>query len=148
MFFLMAEQLAEGRVAEVAVQAIRLGRLTALRKPGGGVRRLTSRTMAQQLGEAVKLPTSPFQFALSTRAGCECIAYTLQALEANPEATNLSVDRIGASDLVSWSHVARTVPSALPFVRQLYGNSSRCVWEVDSEEVHETREKVASRAIF
>ena len=66
-FFLMAEQLAQGRAPEVAVQAIRLGRLTALRKPGGGVRgivvgdvirRLKSRTMAQQLGEAVKRATS------------------------------------------------------------------------------------------
>ena len=71
------------------MQAIRLGRLTALRKTGGGVRgivagdvirRLTSRTMAQQLGEVVKRATSPFQYALSTRAGCECIAHALQAL--------------------------------------------------------------------
>ena len=30
----MAEQLAQGRAPEVAVQAIRLGRLTALRKTG------------------------------------------------------------------------------------------------------------------
>ena len=59
MFFLMAEQLAQGRAPEVAVQAVRLGRLTALQKAGDGVRgivagdvirRLTSRTMAQQLG--------------------------------------------------------------------------------------------------
>ena len=38
MFFLMAEQLVQGRAPEVAVQAIRLVRLTALRKPDGGVR--------------------------------------------------------------------------------------------------------------
>ena len=35
MFFLMAEQLVQGRAPEVVVQAIRLGRLTALRKPDG-----------------------------------------------------------------------------------------------------------------
>ena len=54
--FLLCEQLAQGMALEAAVQAVRLGRLSALRKPGGGVRgivagdvitRLTSRTIAQ-----------------------------------------------------------------------------------------------------
>ena len=63
----------QGLAPEAAVQALRLGRLTALRKPTGGVRgivagdvirRLTSRTIAQQLGESVKTATSPFQYVL------------------------------------------------------------------------------------
>ena len=50
----------------------------------------------------MKRATSPFQYALSTRAGCECIAHALQAItEMNPDATILSVDGIGAFDLVS-----------------------------------------------
>ena len=66
------------------------------------MRRLTSRTVAQQLGEAVKLATSPFQYALSTRAGCESIAHALQALtEANLEPPSVQWDGIGAFDLVS-----------------------------------------------
>ena len=109
--FLMAEQLAQGLAPEAAVRALRLDRLTALRKPTGGVRgivvgdilrRLVSRTIAQQLNDVVKNATSPFQYALSTRAGCECIAHALQALcEQDPNATILSVDGIGAFDLVS-----------------------------------------------
>ena len=68
--------------------------MTALPKPNGGVRgivsgdvlrRLVARTMAQQLGPAVKAATAPHQYALSTRAGCECIAHALQGLcELNP----------------------------------------------------------------
>ena len=133
------------------MQAIRLGRLTALRKPDGGVwgivvgdvvRRLASRTVAQELGEAVKLATSPFQYALSTRTGCECIAHAFQALtEANPEATILSVDGIGAFDLVSRGAMLQGLchvsPSAVPFVRQFYGTPSRYLWEDDSGKVHD-----------
>ena len=39
-------------------------------------------------------------------------------------------------------------PSAVPFVRQFYGSPFRYLWEDDSGEVHDTREKVASRAIL
>ena len=76
-------------MSQTIVDAIRLGRMTALTKPNGGVRRivagvviwrLTARTTAQQLGTVVEAATAPFQKALSTRAGCECVAHTLQAL--------------------------------------------------------------------
>ena len=77
--------------------------------------------MAQQLGEVVKRATSPFQYALSTRAGCECIAHALQAMtEVNPDATILSVDGIGAFDLVSQGAMLQGLcvvsPSAVPYV--------------------------------
>ena len=46
--------------------------------------------------------TAPFQYALSTRAGCECIAHAIQAMtDANPQCTVLSVDGIGAHDTIS-----------------------------------------------
>ena len=52
-----------------------------------------ARTIAQQLGKAVESVTAPFQYALATRAGGECIAHALQALsEVNPESTVLSID--------------------------------------------------------
>ena len=58
--------------------------------------------MAQQLTKVVEAATSPFQYALSTRAGYECVAHTLQALyEINPETTVVSVDGISAHDVVS-----------------------------------------------
>ena len=79
-------------------QVLRLGRMTALRKEDGGVRgivagevirRLTARTIAKQLGPAVKEAIAPFQYALSTRSGCECVAHVLQALtELDPETSS------------------------------------------------------------
>ena len=56
----------------------RLGRITALPNPDGGVRgivvgdvlrRFVARTTAQQIGDQVEQATSPFQFTLKTRAG-------------------------------------------------------------------------------
>ena len=78
--FRAAEQLAR----RVAVDAVRLGRMTAFQKPDCGVRgivagdvlrRLVSRTIAQQIMPAVERFTSPFQYALRTRAGTECVAH-------------------------------------------------------------------------
>ena len=47
---------------------------------GDVIRQLVARTVAQQLGKAVEHATAPFQCALSTRAGCECVAHALQAV--------------------------------------------------------------------
>ena len=97
--FRAAESLAAAQVPTEVVNGLRLGRITALLKPTGGVRgivagdiirRLVGRTMAQQLGLAVERATSPYQYALSTRAGCECVAHALHALcETDPQSTIL-----------------------------------------------------------
>ena len=131
---------------------IRLGRLTAFQKPTGGVRgivagevlrRLVARTMAQQLGPAVETFTAPFQFALTTRSGCECVAHTIQTLcQADPELTLTSLDGVSAFDLISrrtmlegLAHVSGGA-SALPFVHLFYGRPSRYLWEDDHGVVH------------
>ena len=65
---------------------------------GDVVRRLVSRTIAQQLSAAVETATAPHQCALSTKAGTECIAHVLQSLtELHPEATVTLIDGIGAT---------------------------------------------------
>ena len=142
-FFSMAEQLAQGVAPEAAIHAVQVGCLTALRKPDGGVRgivagdmvrRLIARTIAQQMSDAVKQATSPFQCALSTRAGCECISHALQGLtELDHNATVLSIDGVGAFDLISRSAMLQGLrdvsPAALPFVKQFYGSPSRYLWE-------------------
>ena len=77
---------------------VRLGRLTALSKPDGGVRgiiagvvwRLVARTMSQQLSLAV----------MTTKVGCECIAHVLQGL-IDPEAIIISINGVGAFCLIS-----------------------------------------------
>ena len=88
LLFSVAELLAKGRVPIQVGHILRMGRMTALRKDGGGVRgivagevirRFTAKTIAHHLESAVNVATAPFQYALSTRAGCECIAHALQA---------------------------------------------------------------------
>ena len=85
--------------------------MIALQKPLGGVRgivvgdvvrRLVARTMAQQLSKAVEAATAPHQYAMSTRAGTECVAHVLQVLtESDPQATIVSIDGVGAYDSIS-----------------------------------------------
>ena len=86
-------------------QSFRMGRITALQKPTGGVRgivagdiirRLVARTIAQQFGTSNRT----FQYALTTRAGCECIGHILQSeTDDSPNRTVLSIDGIGAFTL-------------------------------------------------
>ena len=116
-----------------------MGRLTALQKPNGGVRgivagdvfrRLVARFIAQQFGPAIERATSPFQYALSTREGTECIAHAIQALtDLDPSATVLSIDGIGAFDLVS--HQAM-----LQGLLRVAGAPSSYLWEDQDGVVH------------
>ena len=149
-----AELLARASIPEEVLRAIRIGRMTALQKPTGGVRgivagdiirRLVSRTIAQQIRTKVEKATAPFQYALSNRAGCECIAHAIQAMtDANPRCTVLSVDGIGAYDTISrramLSGLVRHMEggdSVLPFVLQFYGSPSSYLWEDSEGVVHE-----------
>ena len=79
------QQLATARIRPNIHGILRLGKLTALQKPHGGVRgivvgdvvrRLVGRTMAQQLSKNVKAATAPHP----TRAGTACVAHALQVL--------------------------------------------------------------------
>ena len=107
----MCQEFGRGHILAEILQASRIGRMTALQKPQGGVRgivvgdfmrRVVARTLAQQLGPAVEQHTSPFQFALSTESGRECVAHIAQAMtDLDPTTTLLSVDGIGAFDLIS-----------------------------------------------
>ena len=127
--------------------------MTALQKPGGGVRgivagdvvrRLVARTISQQLSSAVESATAPFQYALSTRAGCECVAHALQASgEVDERATIMSIDGTRAHDLISRRAMlsglaqiegGREVP---PFVKLFYGAPSQYWWEDEAGVVLE-----------
>ena len=150
--FKLGENFARGQVPPAVVNMVRCGRMTALAKPDGGVRgivsgdvlrRLVARTMAQQLGPAVKAAAAPHQYALSTRAGCECIAHALQGLcELNPRMTITSIDGVGAYDLISRKAMLTGLQgvdggnSSLPFVRVFYGSPSEYLWEGDFGETH------------
>ena len=88
---------------------------------------LTARTMAQQLGPTIETATTPFQYALSTRAGCECVSHALQAIcELGEDATVTSIDGISAYDTISRRAMIaglERVPGAIAasrFVRLFY----------------------------
>ena len=110
---------------------------------GEVIRRLVARTIAQQLGPAVEAATSPFQFALSTKSGSECVAHCIQALcETDEQLTLTSVDGVSAFDLISRRAMMAGLESvdggvsALPFVHLFYGRPSSYLWEDDSGTVH------------
>ena len=135
LLFSVREQWATGMAPQEVVEIGRMGRLTALRKPNGRiggivsgevVRRLVSRTIAQQVSKAVEAGTAPFQCALSTKAGSKCVAHALQALCELDPSTVVSVDGLGAFDLVSamLQGLRRIAPHVVPFVRQFYGTPS------------------------
>ena len=148
----LAALLAKAQVPDIAIQMNRFGRLTALSKPDGGVRgivagdvirRLVARTMAQQLQKAVGVAFAPFQYALSTKAGCECVAHALQGLtQLHPDTTNTSIDGICAFDLISRESMLTGFTrvdggqAALPFVRLFYRSPSVYLWEDDAGTVH------------
>ena len=73
-----------------------------------------------------KRATAPYQFALSTSAGCECVAHIVQGLtDLDANTTLLSVDGIGGGG------------SALPFVSQFHGSPSTYWWDDEEGVTHE-----------
>ena len=143
----IADLLAKGFIPSEAHAAIRLGAITALKKPtgvirgivvGDFVRRLVARPIAQQVSEDVEQATKPFQFALRTRAGCECVSHVLHTLaEMDENAALLSVDGVRrirphlsevndgrASRRAEWRKL-------LPFVCLLNDSPSTFLWEVE-----------------
>ena len=85
----LCQGLARAEVPAEVLRVVNMGRITALQKPTGGIRgivvgdilrRLVARTISQQITPAVEVATAPFQFALSTRAGTECVSHVLQAM--------------------------------------------------------------------
>ena len=61
-----------------------------------------ARTLSQQLSPAVERATSPYEYAMTTRAGCECVAHVLQGLtHKDPQVTVTSIDGLGAYDMIS-----------------------------------------------
>ena len=139
LFHNICQLLVRAAVPREIFSAIRIGRLIALQKANGGIRgivagdllrRLVAQTMAQQLGPQLSVPLPPFQYALTTRAGTECIAHVVQAL-TDADATVLSTDGIGAFDLSMLEGLRRVEggDSAFPFVSQFYGSPSSYLWE-------------------
>lgn len=137
--------------AEV-VEALRMARLTAPVKRNGGVRgiatgetlrRLVARTLAQQYGSEFAAACVPYQLALGTRAGTDCLGLLLRAItEMQDGRVVVSLDGIGAYDHIKRSAMLqklRSLPNAsaaLPFVRLFYGRPSEYTWYDDEGCAH------------
>ena len=94
-----------------------------------------ARTLAKQFAKDFEIECGPFQYALSTRAGTDCVGHMLRAAtDSDAAATVLSVDGIGAYDHVSRSAMLERLirmPKAraiLLFVRLSYGQPSTYSW--------------------
>ena len=95
---------------------------------GDVLRRLVARTIAEQVSKKAEVATAPFQYALSTKAGCECVAHILQTLtDVDERATIVSIDGIGAYDLRLL--MMENGDRVLPFVRCFCGSPSTYMWE-------------------
>ena len=145
ILFLAAEDLARAEAPEVITRGFMAATMTALKKKDGGVRgiatgtsfcRLVAKSLARQFGKAVEAACAPFQFALSTRAGTDCVGHAIRAMAyANPECTVLPIDGVGAYDHVlrsSFLTKLNDVPSLrdlLPFVRSICARTTTYVWE-------------------
>ena len=121
-----------------------LATMTAISKRDGGVRgmatgtafrRLVAKNLVRQLGAEVEKACAPFQFALSTRAGTDCVGHAIRAItDVNPRATVLSIDGIGAYDHVLKSAMLTElveVPTApgLGSFCLVYALPTRYAWE-------------------
>ena len=89
------------------IRMFRMGRMTALQKPRGGVRGIVAgdivrRLVSHTIGGGIRAGHCSFQYALSTRAGCECESHVLQGFtDLDERATVMSIDGIGAYDSIS-----------------------------------------------
>ena len=156
LLFEAVTSLARAKVLAEIVEVLMGARLTALTKPDGGVRGIATgsslrRLVARQFMGAFEKECARFQYALSTRAGTDCVGHLLRAsTDRDPTSTVLSVDGIGADD-----HVLRSamlgrllqMPAAraiLPFVRLSYGPPSSYTW-VDGEGQQRTVTQAEAR---
>ena len=148
----VAERFAWGDVPDDIIEALSLGKLTALMKDNGRVRgivagdifrRGVARTLAQQFAKDFEQARMPFQYALSTRAGTECVARVVRALtELDGRLTLVSIDGIGAFDHIKRKSMLTAMQGhpklnqLLPFVRQFYGRQSQYMWYDDAGGAH------------
>ena len=148
-----AQRLARAQTPSDISEAFMSTRMFALQKKDGGVRgiatgtsfrRLVASFLARIVGKEVEATCAPFQYAMSTRAGTECIGHLFRAAcDADPTACVLSIDGIGAFDHVrraAMLGMLATLPKAidiLPFVRLSYASPTRYIWRDDQGNDHE-----------
>jgi len=149
--YYVANTFARAQIPEAIRKGIALGRMTALAKgaskvrgiaAGDTFRRVVAKTLAQQFAQEFDEACSPFQFALSTRAGTDCVGHALREVSNQyPGKVIISLDGIGAYDHIDRAQMLESLvalPNAcslLPFVAMFYGHTSEYYWTNDLGEV-------------
>ena len=142
-------------VQDTIFRSFMLTSMTALNKRDGGVRgtatktvfrRMVAKTLARQFSKEVEDACAPFQFALSTRAGVDCVGHAVRVVTD----AVLSVDGIGAYDHVSRASMLSKlleVPRMLPFVHKTCASPPCYKWadpEGHTHEIWETSKAIPS----
>ena len=137
------EELARAEIPADICSAITMANMTALQKRDGGIRgiaagstlrRLVAKTLARQFGSVFDSACAPFQYALSTRAGTDCVGHAVRFLtDSDPKLTVLGIDGIGAYDNVLRASMLGKLLETdaapiLPFVLMSYGQPSEYRW--------------------
>ena len=149
--FYVAEFLARAQIPPAIRKGIALGRMTALDKgsakvrgiaAGDTFRRVVAKTLAQQFAQEFDQACSPYQFALSTRAGTDCVGHALREISNQfPDHVIASLDGISAydhADRAQMLEALSALPNAsslLPFVAMFYGHTSEYYWTDEDSEV-------------
>ena len=151
VLYYVAETLARAEIPETIRKALALARMTALDKgsskvrgiaAGDTFRRVVAKTLAQQFAHEFDEACSPYQFALSTRAGTDCVGHALREIsKQHPDKVVISLDGISAYDHVDRAAMLEglaALPNAcslLPFVAMFYGHTSEYYWTDEDSEV-------------
>ena len=149
--YYVAETLARAEIPESIRKGLALARMTALDKgaekvrgiaAGDTFRRVVAKTLAQQYAHEFDEACSPYQFALSTRAGTDCVGHALREISnQHPGKVIISLDGIGAYDHIDRAQMLESLvklPNAcslLPFVAMFYGHTSEYYWTNEEGEV-------------
>ena len=134
LFGEVAGQFARGAMPEEVLQGVKVGRMTALTKPDGGVRGIVVGDVFRGSWHVQLRSSSRTRSSTHSLHGQEpeCVAHVVQALsELDSRSTILSVDGVGAFDNISWAAIFQGVADMLhgekliPFIRLFYSTPSR-----------------------
>ena len=123
LVFEAAQDFARGQVPNVVCRSLMLATMTALQKNDGGVRgiatgtvfrRLVAKVLARQFSDEVEAACAPLQFALSTRAGTDCVGHAIRvATELNPQLSMVSELLTTCIVLPCWKNWSKFLASAV-----------------------------------
>ncbi len=149
----IAERYAQADIPQSVNAALRMCKMTAVKKSGSKVRglnagdsfrRVVARTLAQQFAEEFRTATAPFNYGMSVHSGMDAIIHILRSItDEHPDKVITKIDGVGAFDHIlrtSMLEKLRRLPTAhrvLPFVLLSYASPSVYLWTDSEGNVHE-----------